>query len=190
MGGTAPPTPAPGGIAGTGITALVQGSAHSQLDDKPSPPPEAPDYSKKSEESTGVIAMIDMLIQDLEKEVTEAETAEKDAQSEYEEISADAAAKRTADTSSISEKTSAKANSEAELQQHMDRKASSTKELIATAEYIASLHAECDWLMSNFDVRKEARANEVESLKSAKAVLGGADYALLQTSRKYLRGKA
>merc|ERR1712066_578745 len=101
-----------------------------------------------------------MLIQELEKEVTEAETEEKDAQSDYESMSSDAAAKRIADTSSISEKMSAKANTEAELQRHTDDKASNTKELMATAEYIASLHAECDWLMSNFDVRKEARANE------------------------------
>merc|ERR1719223_2267869 len=70
MGGTAPPTPAPGGIAGTGI-ALAQ--------DAPAPPPEAVGaYKKKGEESTGVISMIDLLIKDLDKELTEAKTAEKD----------------------------------------------------------------------------------------------------------------
>merc|ERR1740138_366171 len=63
MGGTAPPTPAPGGIAGTGITAL------DQMDDAPAPPPTAPSYSKKSEESTGVIAMMDLLIKDLNAEM-------------------------------------------------------------------------------------------------------------------------
>jgi chromosome segregation ATPase len=189
MGGTAPPTPAPGGIAGTGITALVQVSAHIQADDAPAPPPEAPSYSKKSEESTGVIGMMDLLIKDLQKEVTEAQTAEKDAQSDYEEMSADASTKRMADTASIADKMSAKANTEAELQHQKEEKAAGTKELMATAEYIAGLHTECDWLMSNFDVRKEARANEVESLKNAKAVLSGSDYALLQAPRS-LRGKA
>jgi len=54
------------------------------------------------------------------------------------------------------------------------------KELMATMKYISSLHAECDWLLQYFDARKEARAGEVESLKNAKAVLSGADYALLQ----------
>merc|ERR1712187_1001285 len=62
MGGTLAPTAAPGGIAGTGVTALVQ--------DAPPPPPETwGAYSKKSEESNGVIAMIDMLVADLDKEV-------------------------------------------------------------------------------------------------------------------------
>merc|ERR1719380_342345 len=57
MGGTAPPTPAPGGIAGTGVVVFTQGKA------APPPPPETfGAYSKKTAETTGVISMIDMLI--------------------------------------------------------------------------------------------------------------------------------
>merc|ERR1719450_315831 len=82
MGGTAPPTPAPGGIAGSGVTAFVQVAAHVQLKDSnsvaPPPPPESfGAYSKKSEGSTGVIAMMDLLVKDLDKEMTIAETEEK-----------------------------------------------------------------------------------------------------------------
>ena len=40
------------------------------------------------------------------------------------------------------------------------------------------LHKECDWIMKNYDLRKSARAGEVDSLKNAKAVLSGADYGL------------
>eukprot|EP00418_Pyrodinium_bahamense_P068023 CAMPEP_0179076472 /NCGR_PEP_ID=MMETSP0796-20121207/34118_1 /TAXON_ID=73915 /ORGANISM="Pyrodinium bahamense, Strain pbaha01" /LENGTH=45 /DNA_ID= /DNA_START= /DNA_END= /DNA_ORIENTATION= len=39
-GGTAPPTPAPGGIAGTGIAVLAQIAEHSQQTAAPPPPPE------------------------------------------------------------------------------------------------------------------------------------------------------
>merc|ERR1719436_689884 len=68
-GGTATPTPAPGGIAGTGVTALSQVA--------PPPPPATWDaYAKKSGESTGVIAMIDLLVKDLTKEMTEGKTTE------------------------------------------------------------------------------------------------------------------
>merc|ERR1712137_900568 len=52
--------------------------------DAPPPPPEAPGaYKKKGEQSGGVIAMIDSLIAELDKEMTEAETEEKLAQEEY-----------------------------------------------------------------------------------------------------------
>merc|ERR1719282_1905298 len=66
-GGTPPPTAPPGGIAGTGIMAFVQVSTQALRRDAPAPPPETWDaYAKKSEESTGVIAMIDLLIKDLD----------------------------------------------------------------------------------------------------------------------------
>merc|ERR1719174_2448567 len=106
MGGTLAPTAAPGGIAGTGI-GFVQRVA-------PGPPPAtAGAFKKKSEESGGVIAMIDALIKELDTEMTEAEVNEKNAQEEYEELLADSAAKRAADSKSLAQKGGAKADTEA-----------------------------------------------------------------------------
>ena len=71
MGGTLAPTAPPAGIAGTGIAALQ---------DAPAPPPESfKAYAKKSEEGNGVMAMIDLLVKDLDKEMTVATATEKDA---------------------------------------------------------------------------------------------------------------
>lgn len=89
--------------------------------------------------------------------------------------------KRTADSNSLSEKTGVKSDAEAALIAHKQEKKAKDAEAMANAKYIHDLHQECDWLVSNFDVRKEARAGEVESLKTAKAVLSGADYSLLQS---------
>jgi len=167
---------------------FMQVSAHKQLD-APAAAPEAPKaYSKKSEESTGVIAMIDGCIKDLDTEMTEAETEEKLAQEEYEELMADSSAKRAADSKSITAKEGEKAATETALSEQEETHASTVKELMATHEYISSLHGECDWLIKYFDVRKEARTGEIDSLKKAKAVLSGADFSLVQTqSRKFLR---
>ena len=52
----------------------------------PPPPATAEAFSKKSEESNGVIAMIDMLIKDLEKEMTQAELEEKDGQEDRKSV--------------------------------------------------------------------------------------------------------
>merc|ERR1740138_1883972 len=94
MGGTLAPTAAPGGIAGTGVTALSQVA--------PPPPPEtAGAFKAKSEESTGVIGMIDLLVADLDKEITETEVNEKEAQKEYEQFMADSAKKRALDSKAI-----------------------------------------------------------------------------------------
>merc|ERR1719324_2239489 len=118
----------------------------------------------------------------------ESEVEEKDDQAEYEQMVEDSAAKRAADSKSLAEKQGAKADAEAALVQANEDHKSKTAEAMANAEYIHNLHQECDWLLSNFDVRKEARAGEVESLKNAKAVLSGADYSLLESrSERKLR---
>jgi septal ring factor EnvC (AmiA/AmiB activator) len=192
MGGTLAPTAAPGGIAGTGID-LVDISAHNAGKVAPPPPPEtAAAFSKKSEESNGVISMIDLLIGDLTKEMTEATTTEKDAQADYEQMMKDSAEKRADDVQTMADKNKAKAETQAAMEADTEEKAATTKSLMATLEHIASLHGECDWLLQYFEVRKEARAGEVEALKNAKAVLSGADYSLLETGRsiRSLRGKA
>jgi hypothetical protein len=189
MGGTLAPTAAPGGIAGTGIAVLADVSMHSQ--EKPPPPPAAPGaYKKKSEESGGVIAMIDLLVKDLDKEMTEATTEEKDAQADYEQMMEDSSAKRAEDSKSLSDKEGALADMQAGLEKYTEEKTSTVKELSATLQYIQSLHNECDWLLQYFDVRKEARASEVDALGKAKAVLSGADYSLMQTKAMTFLKKA
>merc|ERR1719387_1388066 len=142
---------------------------------------------QKKQESSGVIAMMDTLKGDLAKEIQEMEFNEKDAQEEYEAMVLDAADKRAADTASVEEKTSVKAGLEDEIVKDGDQKASQEAELMATKKYIADLHADCDWLLDNNETRKEARTNEIDALKKAKAVLSGADYSLVQTGRRLHR---
>jgi hypothetical protein len=176
MGGTAPPTPAPGGIAGTGIKVFMQISMH-----------ETVQVEKKGEMGAGVIAMMDLLLKDLDNQLTVGATEEKNAQEDYETAMADAKEKRIADVTSLGDKMSAKAETDAALEKHTDDKASNTEELQGNAQYIASLHADCDWLLEKFDQRKEARADEVDAMLKAKEVLKGADYSLLQTTHSHLR---
>jgi len=174
MGGTLAPTAAPGGIAGTGIS-------FSQRDAPPPPPATFGAYSKKSEESGGVIAMMDTLIKDLANEAREMEFNEKDAQEDYEQFTADAAEKRTLDSKSIGDKAGTKADQEASLEENTEEHAASVKAAMANDKTIMNLHASCDWLIKYFDMRKEARTGEVDALTKAKAVLSGAAYSFIQT---------
>jgi len=147
----------------------------------PGPPPAAPGpFKKKTEEGNGVIAMIDLIIADLDKEMQVAGVEEKEAQKEYEQMMGDSAEKRAQDSNLVTEKESMKAELETELQSSKEGKLSTTKELMGTLEYISGLHKECDWLLKNYDVRKEARASETDALGKAKAVLNGADFSFVQ----------
>jgi len=179
-GGTLAPTAAPGGIAGTGIG----------LNQVAPPPPPAANlaYKKSGESSNGVMAMIDLIVADVDKEIQTMEVDEKDAQQDYESFMSDASEKRAQDSKTITDKESAKAEAETELESNTDSKKSKTIEAMETAKYIGGLHEECDWLLKNYGARKEARAGEVDALGKAKAVLSGADYSLVQTESAHLRG--
>merc|ERR1719345_742174 len=127
--------------------------------------------------------MIDLIVKDLDKEMTVAQAEEKDAQGDYEQMMKDSAAKRADDSKALGNKEGALANMQAALERDTDGKTSATKELGATVQYIQSLHNECDWLLQYFDVRRDARTSEIDALGKAKAVLSGADFALVQTGR-------
>jgi len=170
MGGTLAPTEAPGGIAGTGI-GLLQGDA------APPPPPAADlAYKAKGEESSGVIRMIDTLVADVEKELLESKLEEKDSQGDYEKFMSDAAAKRAEDSKSMNDKEASLAENQENLIRDEEGLKNKRVNLMETEKYLGELHAECDFLLKYYDMRKEARTNEIGALGKAKDVLSGADY--------------
>merc|ERR1719229_1793213 len=121
--------------------------------------------------------------------MTEAEATEKNAQKDYEGFMQDATESRADAAKSLTDKTAASADLKTDLESAGEEKGASGKELMATESYISSLHAECDWLIQYYEVRKEARTSEIDSLTTAKAVLSGADFSLVQkqSSQKRLR---
>jgi len=193
-------TAAPGGIAGTGVTAFLDElsfvqvhearrsfgpvsfvQAKAKQDGPPPPPPMAVEAYKK-QDSGGPVALIDRLKNDLKMEMQEDDMEEEQAQKDYEETMAQSAKKRATDSKTIVEKEQQMAEAEALLQKATAAHKSESEELMALKEYVSNLHKECDFLIENFDARKTARTNEIEAIKKAKAVLAGADYSLAQAS--------
>merc|ERR1719181_566496 len=128
------------------LAKFVQIKAHQQDGAEPGPAPEAPAaFEKKGEESNGVIALMDGLVRDLDKEMQVAETEEKDAQADYETAMEDSKTKRADDSKALEDKNAALANAEEALQTNKDAKTSAETELIGVDKYVASLHGECDF---------------------------------------------
>jgi len=190
--GTAPPTEMPEGIAGTGVSVdflqlitLHHGASrfvHQPFVSFLSAP-------KHTKESSSVIAMIDLLVHDLDKEMTQADVAEQDAQSDYEKIMESAKKKRAEDLKALTTKGSSKAAQEEALQAQKEGRRDSNRQLMAALEYARSLHGECDPLLKYLDVRTEARTSEIDALQKAKAVLRGADMSLTQTKAQRFLSK-
>lgn len=138
-------------------------------------------------EGTGILSMLGALISDVQKQVSEMQKEEQDAQFEYEQFMADSSEKRAIDARAISAKESAKAEAESNLQQHHKDLKMTGGRAEQNDNYLASLHVKCDWLLANFKVRREARTSEIDALRQAKQVLTGADadsFLQLQTATK------
>mmetsp|Transcript_51551 Transcript_51551/g.120679 ORF Transcript_51551/g.120679 Transcript_51551/m.120679 type:complete len:738 (-) Transcript_51551:60-2273(-) len=161
---------------------LVQSASVHRSRDAPPPPPATWNaYAKKMEGSNGVTSMINLLIKTLSTDMAQAESQEKSAQAEYERTMSDAAAKRAADSREIVAKESSKAQAEVSRVSAKESSMDKTRELMASEQYASQLHADCDWLLQNFELRRQARADEADALNEAKAVLAGADYSFLES---------
>jgi chromosome segregation ATPase len=133
-------------------------------------------YQSKGKKSNSVMALMDRLSKELETEVKEAEHDEKTSQKDYEELMADAQENKAANTKSIADKNKSRADLEVKLEETKTQNIVTSDQLTTLEGYISDLHQSCDFILANFEVRREARTSEQESLVNAKAVLGGADF--------------
>jgi hypothetical protein len=144
-------------------------------------PPPAPDgppsgAPAKNQKSAGVLSMMDTIVSDLKSDMKDAEYDEKTAQTDYGELMADSAETRAGDVKALTGKSSAKAKTEEELMLTKETRSATSTDLKQVGTMISDLHVSCDFILQNFDLRKEARTNEIEGLKNAKAVLSGASF--------------
>jgi phage host-nuclease inhibitor protein Gam len=139
----------------------------------PPPPPGFKEY-KQSSGSGGVMGMIEQIIRDTEKLEAEAIKAETDAQKAYESFVKDTNASIEEKTRQITEKTSEKAEAEEDKTATSEGKDTAMSEMQQLSNENADLHKACDFTLKNFDIRQEARDQEVEALRQAKAILSGA----------------
>merc|ERR1719473_132138 len=137
------------------------------------PPPGFKEY-KQSSGSGGVMGMIEQIIRDTEQLEAEAVKAETDAQKAYEEYVKDTNASIEEKTRMITDKTSEKAEAEEDKTATSEGKETAMSEMQQLSNENADLHKACDFTLKNFDIRQEARDQEVEALRQAKAILSGA----------------
>jgi septal ring factor EnvC (AmiA/AmiB activator) len=139
-------------------------------------PPAGFDEYKKNDSAGGVMSMIQMIIADSKKMEDETVRSEEDAQKAYEAFVIETNASIESKETSIVNKSAQKAKLEEQLvQAEADLDATNT-ELEELADYAAQLHQSCDFTLKNFDLRQEARMEEMDALRQAKQILNGADF--------------
>jgi chromosome segregation ATPase len=140
---------------------------------KQTPPVPQMEYTKSSGAS-GVMSLIEKLIYDTKDITAKSKKSESEAQAAYEALIADTNDSIDNLTKEITTKTKAKAAAKKDLTLTQGDHADAVTELENLGKYNADMHAECDYVMKNFGIRQNARAEEIEALQQAKQILDGA----------------
>merc|ERR1719231_1352172 len=119
--------------------------------------------------------MIEKLIYDTKDITAKSKKSESEAQAGYEALIADTNESIAGLTKEITSKTKAKAQAKKDLSSTQGDLADTVTELENLGKYNGDLHGECDYVMKNFDIRQNARAEEIEALQQAKQILNGAN---------------
>merc|ERR1719491_374288 len=100
--------------------------------------------------------------------------SEQKSQEDYAGYVAATTASIEADREAIAEKQKASAKGEkSETEQSQVANQASLDKL---AELLSGIHGECDFIIKYFDVRQKSRAEEMDAMEEAKAILSGADF--------------
>jgi hypothetical protein len=161
-----------------GFYAKKAKAAASLLQQEPAGPPPPPGFEayKKNAAAGGVMGMIQQIINDAKAMEAEAIRAEEDSQKAYEDFVKDTNSSVEEKNRDIVHKSEVKAKAEADLVQANDDKEAVMLELEQLGNYKGELHESCDFIVKNFEIRQQARDEEIEALKQAKAILSGAKF--------------
>jgi hypothetical protein len=135
--------------------------------------PKMMEYGKNSA-GGGVMSLIQEIKAEAVTLEKEGVLAEQNAQNDYTAFVAETAKSIGAANRSIGAKADAKAELEQAIVAASADKAATVQALMELGKYETELHSSCDYVLKNFDLRQEARAEEMDALNSAKAILSGA----------------
>jgi len=154
------------------MPALVQAPEYENDPDKAPDATFAGNDSRKSE-TGGILAILEMLVEDTEKELTEGRADNADAQEKYLKQNGSL-------QDSLDNQEETKVNTETEKSDLEEKMAAFDKyknekkaDKGAEEDTAASLGTDCAWVKSNFESRRDKRKTEIQGLVDAKAFLAG-----------------
>lgn len=140
----------------------------------PSPPGKMQDYKKASGQSNAIISTMQDLINDsvvVQNDATNGEQANSDA---YTKFMHESNQNWTDMENAIVSKSREKADAEKALVEQQGALQDHNDEKATLETYRGKIHGQCDFVIKNFDVRQDARQQEIEALQEALNIVSGA----------------
>merc|ERR1719436_110836 len=142
------------------------------------PPPPKGSFKgyHKSGGAGAVTQLLMKVIENSEVEEKQLELDEQNSQRLYGEFVSATKASIEANRAAVEEKTGHRAEAKAAKADTEGDILANDDELARLVDLLKAHHLECDYLLKYFDIRQQARAEEMDAITDAKAVLSGADF--------------
>jgi len=144
----------------------------------PPPPPstwEAP-YCGKTGESQGIVAILEMIHEDIIKDQTKAKADEDKAQATFDSFSTNSRTQISALEDANTSLTDTKGTKEDDISTAKEQRGAKHDELNAVIEKINDATPSCVYTTINYPVRLKNRQVEIDGLEKAKAILQGGEF--------------
>lgn len=144
----------------------------------PPPPPtwDTAEYKGASGEQTGIVAILELVKDDIKKDIKKGETEEAQSVKDFNKEKADLEGEDKAVAKAISAYEKDKASQEQIVTDKTSERSTKKGELDSHIALYKSYKPGCDFLLINFNLRTKARQTEIDGLQKAKAILQGADF--------------
>jgi len=146
--------------------------------DAPPPPPptwEAP-YGGKTESANGIVAIMEMIHADIEKDITKAKTDNEKAQTEFDTFKEDSETQVSTLEEANDDLNGTKGEKEDDITSEKQERIAQKDQMTIAINKIGDATAGCDYITLNYNVRLTNRENEIDGLTKAKAILQGGEF--------------
>merc|ERR1719421_1286775 len=127
-------------------------------------------------ESGGIVAILEMIKEDIERDRAKAAAEEEQAQKEYDTFMEESKGQIKELSSAISKLEESHGEKAQEVQETKDERLSEKQNLDAIMATLKDLAANCDYMAIHFPIRVKDRDVEIDGLIKAKSILQGAAY--------------
>jgi len=144
----------------------------------PPPPPatwDAP-YGGKTEETTSILAMMEMIVADIEDDISKGKISEGNAQKEFDAMEGEFQLQIKGLNDDITKLTDTKAQRGQKVVTLVEQKTNLATEVRTFMKKIADADPACSYFINNFKLRTDNRNIEIDGLHKAKALLKGGKF--------------
>lgn len=161
---------------------FMQAAAHQpavvEAGKAPPPPPATFEggYGGKTGEAQGIVAIMDMIHEDILADKAKAETEEHEAQDAYDKMKEDSEELIKTLTQEIEEQEGVRGKKETEKVETKKERGTDKGELNSVLKTINEINPNCEYYTVNYKMRAANRQVEIDGLVKAKAILQGAKF--------------